>query len=234
MKLTKTILLFSYVATNFAVLYTEESLSFVTIVLVVILVSVSSAIHLSVHECGHLVGGLISGYKLVCLQIGPINLVADRSKKLSLSMKNTRGGQCIMLPPKSAVVHYKAYNLGGVYTNVFVSAIGSILLLADSFYVTLFFIQLLFIGLIKIITNLFPHIDHSIPNDGYVVKLLNRDPKIQEDYIAYLSLYAALFWNESVCRDEYSYSRESTKNDEDLFYYNGIQELLGTLETPNE
>lgn len=232
MKLAKIILLLLFIGINFAVLYTEGKLSFITIALVVTLISASSAIHLSAHECGHLIGGLISGYKLVYLQIGPVNLQANRSKKLSLSVKNTRGGQCIMLPPENAVVHYKAYNLGGIYANAFISAVSALLLLTDSFYAILLFVQLLFIGLIKIITNLFPHMTHSAPNDGYVVKLLKCDPAIQKDYVTYLSLYAALFWNESVCRNEYLYSRESVKNSKDLLYYNGIQELLKMLETP--
>ncbi len=229
MKLTKIVLFLLCITTNFILLYKEINLSFAAIILLLILMSVSAAIHLSAHECGHLIGGLISGYKLVWLKIGPINLTVDRSNKILFSLKHTHGGQCIMVPPENAVLCYKAYNFGGIYANAFISAISSLLLLLDSFYATLFFVQLLFIGILKIIINLFPHMDHSVPNDGYVVELLKRDSTIQKDYVVYLSLYAALFWNEDVCRDDYFYSREPTKNDEDLLYYNGIQKLLESV-----
>lgn len=229
MKLIKIVLFLLYVITDIILLYIEIKLSVAVIVLLLILMSVSAAIHLFVHECGHLVGGLISGYKLVSLQIGPINITTDRSDKILFSLKHTRGGQCIMVPSDNAVLHYKAYNFGGIYANAFISVISSLLLLVDSFYATLFFVQLLFIGILKIIINLFPYMDHSVPNDGYIVELLKRDSTIQKDYVVYLSLYAALFWNENVCRDEYSYSRKPAKNDEDLLYYNGIQKLLESI-----
>ena len=128
-----------------------------------------------------------------------------------------------MLSPKTAIIHYKAYTLGGIYANVFISAISLLLLLFDSFYTTLFFTQLLFIGIIKIITNLFPTINHDIPNDGYVLRLLSHNAAV---HLFYLSLYASLFWNESICSSEYLYVREPTKNEAELLYYNGIKDLL--------
>lgn len=134
-----------------------------------------------------------------------------------------------MLPPKTSIIRYKAYTLGGIYANVFISVISLLLLLFDSFYTTLFFIQLLFIGIIKIIINLFPTINHDIPNDGYVLRLLSHNAAVQKDYLFYLSLYASLFRNESICPSEYLYVRELPKNEAELLYYNGIRNLLKTI-----
>ena len=47
-----------------------------------------------------------------------------------------------MLPPKADIIRFKAYTLGGIYANVFISVISLPLLLFDSFYTTLFFIQI--------------------------------------------------------------------------------------------
>lgn len=229
MKTIKIVLFSLHIAFNFIMLYSEMKLSFFAMSIMLVFISVSAAIHLCAHECGHLIGGLTSGYKLVCLQVGPINLAVDKSKKIVLSLQHTHGGQCIMLPPKTGIIRFKAYTLGGIYANVFISVISLPLLLFDSFYTTLFFIQLLFIGIIKIIINLFPTINHDIPNDGYVLRLLSHNAAVQKDYLFYLSLYASLFKNESISPSEYLYVRELPKNEAELLYYNGIQNLLKTI-----
>ena len=229
MKSIKIALFSLYIVFNIVALYLEMKLSFWTICIMLILTSVSSAVHLVAHECGHFIGGLVSGYKLVYMQVGPVNLEVDKSSKIIFSLHSTHGGQCIMLPPKTAVIRYKAYNLGGVYANALISIISVPLLLLDSFYTAIFGAQILLIGIIKIVTNLVPNIKHGIPNDGYVLKLLKHNAAVQKDYLFYLSLYASLFWNENVCPNEYLYVREPAKNEEELLYYNGIQNLLKTV-----
>lgn len=112
-----------------------------------------------------------------------------------------------MLPPKTMIIRYKAYTLGGIYANVFISAISLLLLLFDSFYTTLFFVQLLFIGIIKIITNLFPTINHDIPNDGYVLRLLRHNAAVQKITCftyRYMPLYFGMkaYVQASICMHE--------------------------------
>ena len=211
---------------NFLILYLETKLSFSSIIITLALMYIAAAVHLLAHECGHLIGGLASGYKFVYLQIGPMNLETDRFKKLSFSLQHTHGGQCIMLPIKTNPIRYKAYNIGGIYANVFITIVSTLLLFFDSFYTTLFFIQLLFIGIIKIIANSIPCINHDIPNDGYILKLLRNNTAVQKDYFLYLSLYTSIFWNEYICPSKYSYTREPVKSNDELLYYNGIQDLL--------
>ena len=58
----------------------------------------SSAIHLLVHESGHFIGGVVSEYKLLCLQLGPMNIVVGTNNKPSILWKGSLSGQCVMLP----------------------------------------------------------------------------------------------------------------------------------------
>ncbi len=230
MKTAKIILILFGVAANIAFLYLNDKLGLFSVVLTLIFFSIASAIHLALHECGHLIGGFVSGYKLVCVQIGPITVTTDRANMVSLSIKSTRGGQCIMVPRAGKPLHFIAYNLGGVIANAAVCVAGGLILWSHSFYATLFFMELIFAGLLKVAANLIPCLIRSIPNDGYVVKLLSHNPAVQRDYAIYLSLYAALFWGENVIPSDYVYQRNAALNRDELIYYNGIQELIASAE----
>lgn len=231
MKITRIILILLGVLTNIAFLYLENKLLLSSAILALIFFSFASAIHLALHECGHLIGGFMSGYKLVCIQIGPINVMADRTSNISFSTKATHGGQCIMVPKKSDSLRFKAYNLGGIIANVATCIIGATVLLCNSFYATLFFVELAFAGILKVAVNMFPCLVQSIPNDGYVVKLLNHNSAVQKDYATYLSLYAALFWGDDILSRDYTYQRNNILNHDELLYYNGIQELLESVKS---
>ena len=61
------------------------------------------------------------------------------------------------------------------------------------------------------------------------MKLLKKNTFVQRDYAKYLSLYAALFWNEKICVEDYKYEREEVSDTSEMLYYNGIQDLLNDL-----
>lgn len=181
------------------------------------------------HEVGHFIGGKLSGYKLVALQIGRGNLICSREGSFSFSFRKTRGGQCIMLPPDRTPVMYIAYNIGGVIFNA-LAVLGCIaLLFLNSHIATLAFIEVTFSGVFKITVNLTPSIKNGAPTDGYVLKLLKKNSFVQRDYAKYLSLYSALFWKEKICKEDYIYEREDANNASEMLYYNGIQDLLSDL-----
>lgn len=135
-----------------------------------------------------------------------------------------------MVPKNGDSLRFMAYNLGGIIANVATCIVGAVVLLCSSFYTTLFFVELVFAGILKVVVNLFPCLIQSIPNDGYVVKLLNHNSAVQKDYSTYLSLYAALFWGEDILSSDYAYQRNITLNRGELIYYNGVQELLKSVE----
>ena len=113
MKGIKNVLLLLCITASLFILSTAIGLSPTSLALASVLLMVASAVHLAAHELGHLIGGWISGYRLVSLQIGPIHLQVKSKHKRALSLQNTRGGQCVMLPPQGGAVPFLAYHLGG-------------------------------------------------------------------------------------------------------------------------
>ena len=72
-----------------------------------------------VHEFGHLVFGLLSGYKFTSFRIGHFMFIdtGDRIKIKVFNLVGT-GGQCLMMPPEwNNGIPFKLYNLGGCIMN---------------------------------------------------------------------------------------------------------------------
>lgn len=124
-----------------------------------------------IHEAGHLVCGLLSGYKFVSFRIFSLILFRNESGKLRLkrfSIAGT-GGQCLLLPPDvpSEQMPTFWYNAGGVLFN----------LIATLLAIPLFFLNLppfllvmniMFVagGAFIILTNGIPMTIGGINNDG--------------------------------------------------------------------
>ena len=74
-----------------------------------------------IHELGHLVAGLLSGYKFGSFRIGSIMLVSeDGGLKIKRQKIMGTGGQCLMTPPKmkNGKFPFRFFNMGGVIMNV--------------------------------------------------------------------------------------------------------------------
>lgn len=229
MRLLKAVLTLLSVIASIAFLIFENQLTSVGVGFAVVFYCLSSSIHLLMHEIGHLIGGILSGYKLLRLQLGPLNIVKSAKGKLTLMWRSRLSGQCIMIPKQIDVVRFKLYNLGGVFANILILTLSFVLLCFDSFYLSLLFIELLFVGVQKVVVNLIPHKTHSIPNDGYVVKLLKQNKAIQQDYAIYLTLYGKLFLGEQINPLDYMYEREVSDDENEMLYYNEIQDILVEL-----
>jgi len=191
-----------------------------------------SAIHLLAHESGHYFGGAISGYSLLCLQLGALNIVVNNNKP-TISWKASLSGQCVMIPKTATSVRYKAYNLGGIFTNAFVVILSFLLLLCNSFWTSLLFVELMCVGVQKVLVNAIPHKTNSIPNDAYIVKLLKRNEAIQKDYAMYLRLYGKLFLDEDISPQDFMYEREVSEDEDEMLYYNELQDILSSLAPAN-
>ncbi len=229
MRVLKIILTLLCVATTVAFLRFENYLSATSLVVAFLLYFLSSALHLLVHECGHFIGGVISGYKLLCLQLGPMNIVVGKNNKPAIVWKGSLSGQCVMLPKNIEDVRFKAYNSGGICANVLVIVLSFCLLLFDSFWTSLLFIELVCVGVQKLIVNAVPHKTNSVPNDGYIIKILKKDKAIQKDYAMYLRLYGKLFLGENIIPQDFIYEREASEDEDELLYYNEIQDILSSL-----
>ena len=229
MKFWKITILAMCFATNTVFLHFRWEVSFFTVSLALVSFYLSLVAQGGLHEVGHYIGGKMSRHKLVLLQIGWVRLTCNRSGRHFFSFNKARCSQCIMLPSGKNPVRYKLYNAGGIIFNVLGTLSAFALLLVDSPIAALLLIEAVFAGGFKIVANLLPSIDDGVPTDGYVLRLLKKNPLIQKDYVKYLSLYAALFWEEKIRVADYNYERDVPNNACELLYYNGIRDLLKEL-----
>ena len=150
-------------------------------------------IHIIVHEAGHLVFGLLSGYKFVSFRIGTVMLIRDNDK-LKVKRFNIvgTGGQCLMMPDSKWNAYnypYVLYNLGGSLANLVFA------LLSLGLYLTfpgvrnlseVLFISFI-VGLIIALINAIPMKVGGISNDGHNALNLKKDKEARR--ALYMQLY---------------------------------------------
>ena len=150
-------------------------------ILVLFLLWPVTALPTVIHEAGHLVFGLLSGYRFVSFRVGSLTLVKGKGKLFFAKRKMPgTGGQCLMAPPDRADHPVFLYLYGGVIFN-FLSFVLSALffLIIKSIFVR---ILLAFFGLISLfsaILNGLPIKPFSIPNDGFNAKQMRSDPVVR-------------------------------------------------------
>jgi tetratricopeptide (TPR) repeat protein len=143
-------------------------------------------LHIIAHEGGHLLGGLLSGYEFVSFRVFNI-VILKRNGKLQrkkFHMVGT-GGQCLMAPPQPyrPDYPYKIYNLAGGLANLIIAAVCvalSIPVIAagqDLVGVLMILLPLAAAGLYCGITNLIPMMIGGVPNDGWNLAHLGKDPE---------------------------------------------------------
>ena len=120
-------------------------------------------------------------------------------------------------------------NLGGVIANAIIAALSTLLMLPNNFYLLMMMIELVFVGAYKILVNLIPHKTNGVPNDGYIVKMLDAHIAMRKDYALYLRIYADTFLNKAITPSDYQYERNESLSDDELLYYNEIQEILKSI-----
>lgn len=139
---------------------------------------VSLAIIVPVHELGHLVCGLLSGYKFVSFRIFNYTLLKEDGKfKIKKFAIAGTGGQCILTPPDLPIekIPIGWYNIGGVVANIIL-----LLVVLPFFFFNLnpFVAEALAIfamtDVIMILINGIPMQAGGIGNDGYNIKLLKK------------------------------------------------------------
>lgn len=99
----------------------------------------------------------------------------------------------------------------------------------NNFYLLMMMIELVFVGAYKILVNLIPHKTNGVPNDGYIVKMLDAHIAMRKDYALYLRIYADTFLNKAISPSDYQYERNESLSDDELLYYNEIQEILKSI-----
>lgn len=138
---------------------------------------VSFIIHIVVHELGHLVFGLLTGYKFSSFRIGSLMLIKteDKLKFCKYSLAGT-GGQCLLMPPKNHKKKpYILYNLGGIFFNLIFSAIiVAIIPLCSHIIAKAVLAGVAFGGVVTATCNAVP--SASVDNDGSNTVAIGKDP----------------------------------------------------------
>lgn len=141
---------------------------------------VTAMLQVVVHETGHLIGGLLTGYRFVSFRIGSFVIVSEngRPRIRRFSIAGT-GGQCLLEPPAGPDddFPYRIYGAGGVAANLAVSV--AAIAVVSRVEMPLFWMALLtmlFIsGVYVVVTNGVPLKINGVPNDGYNLMTIGRD-----------------------------------------------------------
>ena len=148
-----------------------------------ILLSIVLAVYLHIifHEGGHLVCGLLSGYKFVSFRVGSRILIKRNGKYLlkKFNIPGT-GGQCLLDPPEMVDGKYPVtlYNLGVGFANLLLSAgaMAALMMIPMHRYITIFLLCFVTMGVVLGLSNLIPLKVSGIANDGYNILSLDKDP----------------------------------------------------------
>ena len=149
---------------------------------------ISFILHIIVHEAGHLVFGLLSGYKFVSFRVFDFKIIKDENGKLNFRYEKIAGtgGQCLMRASEyiEGKFKYKLYLLGGVIFNIVFSIVSWLIL--PSYYTLLFAL----IGFTLAFLNLIP----MGFNDGMTFYHASKDETtrfilfLQLEYVYYQSI----------------------------------------------
>ncbi len=83
-----------------------------------------------IHEVGHLIFGLISGYKFISFRLFGFTIVKNRNR-LIFRIYRLKGslGQCLMYPPEKVDYRYKLITLGGIIMNTITASIAVLIII---------------------------------------------------------------------------------------------------------
>lgn len=143
--------------------------------------------HIIIHEGGHLVFGLLTGYRFSSFRIFSFMWVKDgESVKFKRHSIAGTGGQCLMSPPdiKNGEMPIVWYNLGGSLMNIIFSTVFLICFFLFNSVSVLSGILLLFalLGYSLAILNGVPMRMGAIDNDGYNAISLSKDAQAREAF----------------------------------------------------
>jgi hypothetical protein len=132
-----------------------------------------------IHEAGHLVFGLLTGYRFSSFRIGNLMWVKvdGKIKFRRMSVAGT-GGQCLMCPPDmvDGKIPFVLYNLGGSMMNLIASLLflGAWFVSRNTPYLPTVFLMAAVIGVGFALTNGIPMRLGTVDNDGYNAKSLGK------------------------------------------------------------
>lgn len=149
--------------------------------------------HTIIHEAGHLIFGLLTGYKFSSFRVFSFMWLKENGKLKfkRLSLAGT-GGQCLMIPPdmKDGKIPLVLYNLGGSIINAIAGAlllVGYRLSLGIPFLSALLLIFSV-VGFATALMNGIPMRMGTVDNDGYNAFALSKNDEAVEAFWVQLKI----------------------------------------------
>lgn len=171
--------------------YWEDSLFFLLLALAALLLG--TWVQTLVHELGHLVLGLLTGYRFVSFRVGRHMLVRSRGRfgYRRFSLFGT-AGQCLLTPREErAEVAVVPMNLGGCLFNLLFSLLLFLLgLLVLRGPLAACLLTVSFLGILTAAINAVPF-SAALPNDGRNALLLRRSAASRAAFLTQLRINAA-------------------------------------------
>lgn len=155
--------------------------SLMDLALFVVAIAVASYLQIIIHEGGHLILGLLTGYRFVSFRIGSIMIYRQKGqiKFGKYSLAGT-GGQCLLSPPDmiDGKMPYVLYNLGGIIMNLVASLLCALILFVKpGMLISCFCVGMIAIGILIIITNGLPIQMGEVDNDGRNAMNMGKSPE---------------------------------------------------------
>ena len=165
---------------------------FFLVLILFLSIYVSIFLQLIIHEAGHLVFGLMTGYKFVSFRIGSTIFLKSNGKmvKKRYFVQGT-GGQCLMAPPPYNGGNFPQflYNMGGVIFNILVSLLALFLFLFTKFLPLLVFA---ICGIVIAVSNGIPMKTKAVNNDGLNALNIKKDKSASHAFYMQLLINAHL------------------------------------------
>ncbi len=128
-------------------------------------------LHTVIHELGHMIFGMLTGYRFSSFRIGSIMFIKENGR-LSVKSLNIPGtlGQCLMIPPTDdgQTMPFILYNMGGVIINALTAAVALAvsILVPVSPLAALFLRTFAVVGFFSALSNGLPINMGTVDNDG--------------------------------------------------------------------
>lgn len=160
-----------------------------------IAVLIAFILHIILHEGGHLVAGLLTGYRFVSFRFLNFTLI-NRDGRLqwrNFELAGT-GGQCLMAPPDKPLeqIDTRWYNAGGVLANILIVLLSLVLVWAFDLphWLNELLIIMAFIGIVTALTNGIPMKLGGVANDGYNLLQMEKDLPGKQSFCNILDINA--------------------------------------------
>lgn len=155
----------------------------------------AAILNIIIHEAGHLVAGLLTGYKFVSFRFFNWTLIRKDGRLLwrNFELEGT-GGQCLMAPPDKPLeeIDTRWYNAGGVLAQIIITLLSIVLIWALDLpeWLDILLGMMALFGIYGVLTNGIPMKLGGVANDGFNLLQLEKDLAAKQSFCNVLELNA--------------------------------------------